>query len=77
VRITIGQAVLQTLLQYKTTLQQHLPQSGSDERMIVRTPVWVMLSPSCAGVQIHALQWYRCEVFQGHKVLLRLQPRIG
>ena len=75
--IAIGQAVPQALLQHKTTLQQPLPQPGSHERMIVRTPVWVMFSPPCAGVQVHAPQRHLREAFQGHEVLLGLQPRVG
>jgi hypothetical protein len=77
VRITVGQAVSQALLQHKTSLQQYFPQPGSAERMIVRAPVRVMFSTSCAGIQVHALQRHFCEAFQGREVLLGLQSRIG
>jgi hypothetical protein len=77
VRITISQVVSQALFQYKTTLQQQLPEPGRDECVIVRTPVRVMLGPASARVQVHAPQRHLGEAFQGHKVLLWLQSCIG
>jgi hypothetical protein len=76
-RIAIGQAVPQALLQHQPALQEQVSQPGRDEGMIVRTPVRVMLSPAGARVQVHALQRHLGEPFHGDKILLWLQLCIG